>query len=632
MTSLPRNMRQTSKKARRLAGGLCASMALISQALAGGGNLAKQGAQFAIAGALPGEQTGSRLVLGQSSGLLVWQDNGIDGSGRGIAAASVQGSGVQARTAFAVNQAQSGDQDSPDVAMLSNGTSLVVWRSVDAGGAQVFGRLVDGAGKALGNQFRISSGQSIECLTPAVAALEDGSAVVTWSQRSAGSVMLDVYFQRVTANGTLLGESTQAHQYADLHQRNPDIAGLKGGGFVVAWISEEQSGAESIDLFARVFNASGVAQEDEFRVNTGDFVCANPVVAGLKNGGFITAWSSLDASTGINWDVQTRSYQSNGASINTPTLANTFVKGRQYRPRIAVASDGPVVVWTSYGQDGWDEGVFGRKFNESGEPAGDEIQINSAWEGKQTEPDIASNGSDSAMVVWSAYSSSSTSFDLTAQVLGSAVGELPALEMPFVYSTSPTRLNASWAKPAGLEISKYEVFLDDNSTAELTSNSFWSSKAMAPGSTHTVRIGYQLADGRRGPLSITAQAATWGEDSNGDGVPDDWQTLYFGENQASWPAVTVDTDGDGATDRSEFLSGTNPRNAASLFTLSVNRNSDGLALEWATQQGFVYQVQRSTDLTHWQDLDGARIAPSGTDTLPIEAISNSGFYRVIRVR
>ena len=140
--------------------------------------------------------------------------------------------------------------------------------------------------------------------------------------------MLDVYFQRVAADSALLGETTQAHQYTDLHQRNPDVAGLKGGGFVIAWISEEQSGAESIDLFARVFDPSGVAQEDEFRVNTGDFVCANPVVAGLKNGGFITAWSSLDASSGINWDVQTRAYQSNGASLNAPTLANTFVKGR----------------------------------------------------------------------------------------------------------------------------------------------------------------------------------------------------------------------------------------------------------------------------------------------------------------
>ena len=632
MTSLPRNMRQTSKKARRLAGGLCASMALISQALAGGGNLAKQGAQFAITGALAGEQTGPRLVLGSSHGLLVWQDNGIDRSGRGIAAATVQNGGVSNRSAFAVNQTTIGDQESPDVALLSNGSSLIVWRSVQAGDTQIWGRIVDSSGKPVGNEFRVSSGQSSECLNPTVAALADGSAVVAWAQRAQGSVMQDVYFQRIAADGSLVGTETLAHQYTDLHQRNPDVAGLRDGGFVLAWVSEEQSASDSIDLFARVFGANGDALDSEFRVNTGDFVCANPVIAGLKNGGFMAAWSSLDASEGVNWDVQTRTYGADGSAVTAPTLANAFVKGRQYRPRLAVTSEGPVVVWTSYGQDGWDEGVFGRKFNESGEPSGDEIQINSVWEGKQAEPDIASNGSDSSLVVWSTYSSNSGSFDLTAQAIGSAVGELPALEMPFVYSTSPTRLNASWAKPEGLNISKYEVFVDGSATAELTSNNYWSSKALVPGSSHTLRIGYQLADGRRGPLSVAVQAATWGEDANGDGLPDDWQTLYFGENQSNWPAVLADTDKDGASDRSEFLAGTNPRNASSTFTLSISRPADSWELVWATQQGFVYQVQRSTDLTNWQDLDGARVAPNSNDSLPIEVNSNSGFYRVIRVR
>ena len=91
MTCLPLNMRQTSTKARRLAGGLCVSMALISQALAGSGDLAKQGSKFAIAGSLPGEQTGARLVLGKSTGHLVWHDKGINGTGRGIATTMVEG-------------------------------------------------------------------------------------------------------------------------------------------------------------------------------------------------------------------------------------------------------------------------------------------------------------------------------------------------------------------------------------------------------------------------------------------------------------------------------------------------------------------------------------------------------------
>jgi len=607
-------------------------MALISQALAGSGDLAKQGSQFAIAGSLPGEQTGARLVLGKSSGLLVWQDNGIDGSGRGIAAAMVDGTTLRSQSSLLVNQTKNGDQESPDVALLANGNSLVVWRNAAAGQPEVWGRVVGSNGAMLGNEFRISGANSTECVTPSVAAMADGSAVVTWAQREARSVMLDVYLQRVSASGHLLGEQTLAHQYSDLHQRTPAVTGLSGGGFAVAWVSEEQSGSESIDIYARVFNASGLALDSEFRVNSSLDVCANPVISPMKNGGFIAAWSTLDSTVNPSWDVAARTFSATGSALNATTRANVFVKGRQYRPRIATTATGPLLVWTSFGQDGWDEGVYARRFDDSGTPVGDEIQVNTVWEGNQTEPAVASDGSESALVVWSTYASSSASFDLSAQVLGAAAGELPALQSPFVYSTSPTRLNATWSKPEGLNVTKYEVYLDDGTAAELTSNNFWASKALVPSSVHTVRIGYQLADGRRGPSSVSVEAFTWGEDANGDGLPDDWQTLYFGSDSNNWPVVSADTDGDGISDRSEFLAGTNPRNASSSLHVGVQARSGQTHLVWSTQPGFLYQLQRSPDLKSWQDLEGARVAPSTEDSLPIQETTTFGFYRVIRVR
>jgi len=632
MTSLPRNMRQTSNKARRLAGGLCASMALISQALAGGGSLAKQGAQFAIAGALPGEQTGARLVLGKSTGLLVWQDNGIDGKGSGIAAASVQGSTVNNKSPQLVNQTIDGDQDSPDAALLPNGSSLVVWRSSVGGTGEIWARMVGANGTPVGSEFRISAPGAKDCLTPSVAALADGSAVVAWAQRDSQNVMLDVYVQRVSANGSLLGNQSLANQYSEFHQRNPNVSGLKNGGFVVAWISEDQTGVDTADVYARIFASSGEAVADEFRLNTSSNVCAQPVVKGLRDGGFMAAWADQNINGTQALDIQTRKFNASGEALRPVALANSFTNGRQYRPRITETSSGPLVIWTSFGQDGWDEGVFARRFDTSGAVDGDEIQVNTVWEGRQIEPDVASDGTDNALVVWSTYSYSGNGFDLSAQVLGAAAGELPALPAPFAYSTSPTRLNLSWATPQGLNISKYEVYIDGSSTPELTANNYWASKALLPGSSHTLKLGYQLADGRRGPSSVSVEAVTWGEDANGDGLPDDWQTLYFGEAQDNWPSVSTDSDGDGVSDRSEFLAGTNPRNPSSAFTAKVNLGIPSNSFVWATQPGFVYQVQRSPDLKSWQDLGGARVAPANQDSVPIEVTTTFGFYRVIRVR
>ena len=46
-----------------------------------------------------------------------------------------------------------------------------------------------------------------------------------------------------------------------------------------------------MDIFARIFSANGVAQGNEFQVNTDTNICANPVVAVAADNTFTIAWS-----------------------------------------------------------------------------------------------------------------------------------------------------------------------------------------------------------------------------------------------------------------------------------------------------------------------------------------------------
>ena len=50
-------------------------------------------------------------------------------------------------------------------------------------------------------------------------------------------------------------------------QIGPNIAALSDGGYVVTWTSDGQDGS-SYGIYAQRYNASGVAQGAEFRVNT----------------------------------------------------------------------------------------------------------------------------------------------------------------------------------------------------------------------------------------------------------------------------------------------------------------------------------------------------------------------------
>ncbi|HZF57487.1 MAG TPA: hypothetical protein VEZ19_03325, partial [Rubrobacter sp.] len=56
---------------------------------------------------------------------------------------------------------------------------------------------------------------------------------------------------------------------------------------------------------------------------------------------------------------------------------NTYTTSNQENPSVAMDSDGDfVVTWTSNGQDGSDNGIYGQRYNAAGEAQGAEFQVN----------------------------------------------------------------------------------------------------------------------------------------------------------------------------------------------------------------------------------------------------------------
>jgi len=599
---------------------------------AGTGDLGKVGAEVAVGAKLPGEQTGARVVLSRTGGLVVFQSNGVDSDGFGIGAVRLNTKGEASGGAFVVNTQFAGDQETPDAAIGSQGSVLVVWRHNLGGKGAIFGRLIDASGAFKSPEIQLSADGAPDTLNPVVTGLSDGNFCVAWAQRETEGVMQDVWFQRVSSSGVRLGTPSLANQYTWLNQRTPAVSSLRGGGFVVAWVSEEQTGDNSVDLFARTFASDGLPNADEIQVNTGFNACANPVMATDGAGNVAIAWADLLADgSRRSWDVNYRLLDGSGQLAGTPKILNTHQNGRQYRPKIAPNVSGFIVAWTSFGQDGWDEGVFARSIDSDGVAQGDELQVNTLWKGRQFEPDIAANAEGKALVVWSSYSSASGSVGLVSQTIAFGSTSLSALPLPYVTALTATRIGIAWPKPAGLDVSSYEVVFD-NAAPVSTANNFWTSHPLTPASTHSVRLGYVLADGRRGPLTEIVEATTWGEDSNGDGLPDDWQTLYWSGDSSLWPSPVADTDQDGTDNRSEFLAGTNPINPSSNLRLLVATDSSATTLRWTTVPGSVYQILASTDFKSWQPLGEARFASGESDLLQLSSKSQMSFYRVTRVR
>ena len=121
------------------------------------------------------------------------------------------------------------------------------------------------------------------------------------------------------------------------------------------------------------------------------------------------------------------------------------------------------------------------------------------------------------------------------------------------------------------------------------------------------------------------------DDSDGDGMPDWWENLYFGSPTISDPAA--DPDNDHFPNLSEYRAGTNPTNSLSFLGMrTVTVTLTGTAVSWSSEQGKSYQLDRATNLGQGFDqvVQGNISATPPTNSITDTNTFGKGpfFYRV----
>ena len=126
--------------------------------------------------------------------------------------------------------------------------------------------------------------------------------------------------------------------------------------------------------------------------------------------------------------------------------------------------------------------------------------------------------------------------------------------------------------------------------------------------------------------AITVSAAL--ADADEDGLPDAWETA----NNVTQP--NADDDGDGITNATEYLTGTNPQSAASAMKIATSTlaSASQFDLTWPGIAGKIYRVTTSADLATWTPISARLLCTTtGTQTFSFNPGTNTKLFVRVEV-
>jgi hypothetical protein len=365
------------------------------------------GPEFQVNTYTSGSQTEPSVGMdGMGNFVIAWRSDGQDGSYTGVYAQRYDTSGNPQGDEFLVNTYTTGYQVSPAVGMNDAGNFIIVWSGEGPGGNDgVFAKRYDASGTAQGSEFQVNTSTSDDACFPAVCIGEAGNFVIAWSS-SHGSSSFNVYAQRYDAAGIALGGEFQVNTYWDHDQWFPAVDMDGAGNFVITWASGWQDG-DAYGVYAQRYNASGIAQGSEFRVNTyTPSYQSSPSIGMDESGEFIIAWSSY-GQDGSYTGVYAQRYDAFGNPQGNEFQVNTYYMNHQWYPSVGINGMGDfIIVWMSTGQDNSNDGIYAQRYNESGTAKGIEFRVNSNtiehqfFPPLEIHPSVGMDGSGNFVVAW----------------------------------------------------------------------------------------------------------------------------------------------------------------------------------------------------------------------------------------
>jgi hypothetical protein len=203
-------------------------------------------------------------------------------------------------------------------------------------------------------------------------------------------------------------------------------------------------------------------------------------------------------------------------------------------------------------------------------------------------PTVATIASFRVRVTGADSLSAEKAFSLTINLPPSVAITAPANYQYFTNSSIAVAGTAS----GGSGIASVTVNGFSASTANAFSNWTATVSGLSVGTNTLTSIALDTAVPANTATSTVAVIYAAGSfDGNGDGLPDVWQIQHFGSVSAANGGPNDDPDGDGQSNQSEYLAGTDPTDSSSALRIETSAlTGEGFVLGWSCVPDKTYRV------------------------------------------
>ncbi len=313
---------------------------------------------------------------------------------------------------FKVNEdAGFNNQFAPDIVIMSNGNTFIVWRDDRNGDADIFGQFYASDGTPIGSNFRINDDPgSASQGEPAVHSREDFT-IVAWEDRRTFVEDYDIYAQ-IFINGVKSGNNFRVNDdNSGLAQRFPAVTVFNNDAAFIIWQDQRDDFG---DIYGQVVKSDGTLSGANIKINedVGTTVQSQPAISssgtvvinlsGLPFVRFNTTWRSnhlgSDDIFAQNFDYEL------GADITVKIGINYKVNdvstGQRLWPSVAMGENGNYVFTWSDRREG-PINIYAQAYENNGTPIGTNFKVNDNTNNSiQQRSDISAYSDNKYNIVW----------------------------------------------------------------------------------------------------------------------------------------------------------------------------------------------------------------------------------------